>query len=140
MAIFGTLGCQTQQQPAPLARTASVLDVRPVHSTTPRFSPPSSVAAPPDEPAVATVFEPSQPAAPLRTTTPDARPARSSAKKSTAASASAQQVSYKVKKGDTLYRIARTEYGDGKKWTLIASANPGVSPQSLKAGQMIVIP
>jgi 5'-nucleotidase/UDP-sugar diphosphatase len=48
--------------------------------------------------------------------------------------------SYTVKKGDTLYRIAKDHYGDGKQWQKIASANPGVSPQSLKVGQTLVIP
>ena len=47
---------------------------------------------------------------------------------------------YKVKKGDTLFRIAQAQYGNGKKWTLIASANPGLSPQSLKVGQTIALP
>ena len=48
--------------------------------------------------------------------------------------------SYVVKKGDTLYGIARTHYGDGKQWQKIASANPGVSPTSLKVGQTITLP
>ena len=48
--------------------------------------------------------------------------------------------SYVVKKGDTLYGIARTHYGDGKKWQQIASANPGLSPTSLKVGQTITLP
>ncbi|MGH7178425.1 MAG: LysM peptidoglycan-binding domain-containing protein [Tepidisphaeraceae bacterium] len=47
---------------------------------------------------------------------------------------------YTVKRGDTLYGIARTRYGDGKQWQKIASANPGVTPQSLKVGQTLVIP
>jgi 5'-nucleotidase / UDP-sugar diphosphatase len=47
---------------------------------------------------------------------------------------------YTVRKGDTLYSIARQRYGDGKQWTRIASANPGVKPETLKVGQMIVIP
>ncbi len=47
---------------------------------------------------------------------------------------------YKVKKGDTLFGIARTHYGDGKQWTKIAAANPGLSPQSLKVGQTINVP
>ncbi len=47
---------------------------------------------------------------------------------------------YVVKKGDTLYRIAKEHYGDGKQWQKIASANPGVSPQSLKVGQTLVLP
>ena len=48
--------------------------------------------------------------------------------------------SYTVKKGDTLYGIARSKYGDGKQYTKIVAANPGVSPQSLKVGQTLVIP
>lgn len=47
---------------------------------------------------------------------------------------------YVVQKGDTLYGIARQRYGDGKQWQRIAQANPGVSPQSLKIGQTLVIP
>ena len=47
---------------------------------------------------------------------------------------------YKVKKGDTLFGIARAHYGDGKQWQKIAAANPGLSPQSLKVGQTINVP
>ena len=47
---------------------------------------------------------------------------------------------YTVQKGDTLWKIATTSYGDGKQWQRIASANPGVSPSTLKAGQTITIP
>ena len=48
--------------------------------------------------------------------------------------------SYTVKKGDTLYSIAKSRYGSGKEYTKIVAANPGLSPQSLKAGQTITIP
>ena len=47
---------------------------------------------------------------------------------------------YTVQKGDTLYKIARDRYGDGKQWQRIASANPGLSPATLKVGQKIAIP
>ena len=47
---------------------------------------------------------------------------------------------FKHRKGETLYGIAKKSYGDGKQWTKIAAANPGVTPQSLKVGQTIVIP
>ena len=47
---------------------------------------------------------------------------------------------YKVKKGDTLYSIARSHYGDGKQWSKIASANPGLRPETLKVGQTIAVP
>ena len=48
--------------------------------------------------------------------------------------------SYTVKRGDTLYGIARQRYGDGKQWTKIAQANPGLQPNTLKVGQTIVVP
>jgi 5'-nucleotidase len=48
--------------------------------------------------------------------------------------------SYTVKKGDTLYGIARQRYGDGKQWNKIASANPGLRPETLKVGQTIQLP
>jgi 5'-nucleotidase len=47
---------------------------------------------------------------------------------------------YKVQRGDTLFRIAKTHYGDGNRWQQIASANPGVTPTTLKAGSTIVVP
>ena len=47
---------------------------------------------------------------------------------------------YTVKKGDTLYGIARQRYGDGKQWVRIAEANPGLRPEALKAGQTITVP
>jgi 5'-nucleotidase len=47
---------------------------------------------------------------------------------------------YTVQKGDTLWKIATTSYGDGKQWQRIASANPGLTPATLKAGQTIMIP
>ena len=47
---------------------------------------------------------------------------------------------YTVQKGDTLWNIAATNYGDGKQWQRIASANPGLSPTTLKVGQTITLP
>jgi 5'-nucleotidase/UDP-sugar diphosphatase len=73
--------------------------------------------------AAAPVFEP---AAPIATATP--------------AQLASAGSTYQVKKGDTLFAIAKSRYGDGKQWTRIASANPGLSPQNLKAGQKIVVP
>ncbi|MDW8262426.1 MAG: LysM peptidoglycan-binding domain-containing protein [Phycisphaerales bacterium] len=47
---------------------------------------------------------------------------------------------YQVKRGDTLFSIAKSRYGNGNQWQKIAAANPGLTPQNLKAGQTIVIP
>jgi 5'-nucleotidase/UDP-sugar diphosphatase len=97
----------------------------------PAFSPAVTEIAPaatyaPAPVAAAPVFEP---AAPVATYTPG--PAQV---------ASASAGSYQVKRGDTLFAIAKSRYGDGKQWTRIATANPGLSPQTLKAGQTITIP
>ena len=48
--------------------------------------------------------------------------------------------SYTVKKGDTLFSIAKNAYGNGNQWQRIAQANPGLSPSTLKVGKTIVIP
>jgi 5'-nucleotidase/UDP-sugar diphosphatase len=48
--------------------------------------------------------------------------------------------SYTVRKGDTLFSIAKQSYGNGNQWQRIASANPGLAPSTLKAGQKIMIP
>lgn len=48
--------------------------------------------------------------------------------------------SYQVRKGDTLFSIAKVTYGNGNQWQRIAAANPGLSPTTLKAGQTIVLP
>lgn len=47
---------------------------------------------------------------------------------------------YTVQKGDTLYKIARDHYGDGRQWSRIAAANPGLFPATLKAGQKLKMP
>ncbi len=47
---------------------------------------------------------------------------------------------YTIQKGDTLWKIASTSYGDGKQWPRIASANPGLSPSTLQVGQTIMLP
>ncbi len=58
---------------------------------------------------------------------------------STLTSTSASK-SYTIKKGDTLFSIAKSNYGTGRDWQKIAAANPGLSPSKLKVGQTIQIP
>jgi 5'-nucleotidase len=54
--------------------------------------------------------------------------------------APASGATYVVKKGDTLYSIAKAHYGSGKEYTKIVAANPGVSAKTLKVGQKLVLP
>ncbi len=114
-------GCQSKGGGVP--SSSSALDV----SATPSYTPASGYAPAPAQP----VYD-SQPVVAAAVT-----PAYGSAG---AADSSMAGGSYTVKKGDTLYGIARAHYGDGKQWQRIQAANPGVSPQSLKVGQTITLP
>ena len=119
IATAAIVGCQnnTTSKPAETAGVrGDVTDIRPMESTTPAYQP---VAY--------------QPAAPVQTA-PDTTLATTSTTPATAGN------SHVVKRGETLYSIAKTTYGDGKQWQKIASANPGVSPSTLKVGQTLVIP
>lgn len=54
--------------------------------------------------------------------------------------APASPKTYTVKKGDTLFSIAKNHLGSGRDWQKIAAANPGLTPTKLKAGQQIAMP
>lgn len=45
-----------------------------------------------------------------------------------------------VEFGDTLYSIARAAYGDGGQWRRIVLANPGLRPETLRAGMRLRLP
>lgn len=120
VAVLGGLvlaGCQGNK---PMASTSAapsdVLDIHPAPamSITPIYvtSSPDAVAAAPGQDAIVKL-----PAA--------------------AGSASGRHV---VQRGETLYSIARSSLGDGKKWSQIAMLNPGVQPSSLKIGQTLNMP
>lgn len=71
----------------------------------------------------------------------DAQPVSyASAAPASATPAVAASRTYTVKKGDTLFSIAKANYGTGREWQKIVAANPGLDPQKLKVGQTITIP
>lgn len=47
---------------------------------------------------------------------------------------------WRVGKGENLWRIAERALGDGKRWGEIASLNPKVDPDKLLLGQVLVLP
>lgn len=57
-----------------------------------------------------------------------------------AGQSSSNQSTHTVRKGETLFSIAKATYGSGKEWKKIVSANPGVTPSKLKVGQVLVLP
>ena len=77
---------------------------------------------------------------PIVTRTPARTPAAPVASAAPAPASAGGGKSYLVQKGDTLFRIAKTHYGDGNRWQQIAMVNPGLTPATLKAGATIVVP
>lgn len=47
---------------------------------------------------------------------------------------------YIVRRGDTLWSIARSQYGSGQRWRDIVNANPGLVPERMAVGQKLVMP
>lgn len=47
---------------------------------------------------------------------------------------------YVVKKGDTLWAIAKRQLGDGQRHKEILSLNPGLTPSAMKIGQVLKMP
>jgi len=109
-------GCQNTPQKSANSSSLNgdVTDIHPMESTTPVAQPVSYAAAPAPMP---------DPAPVAVSTTP-----------------TASGSTHVVKRGETLYGIAKQTYGSGKEWQKIAMANPGVTPTTLKVGQTLVIP
>lgn len=121
------VGCANNKKPVPKNESVTELNTAPV---APREG---GYAAAPAPVAAAPIY-----VEPAVTQTP-AAPAPVAAAPAGGAAAAAGS-SYTVKKGDTLFTIAKTAYGNGNQWQRIAQANPGLSPSTLKAGKTIVIP
>jgi 5'-nucleotidase len=122
LAVFAltVVGCASNK--GKIAKNDSVMDV-------------NVAPVPPREPEVAYATPGHQPAYYDASVTQT--PAGGGAVTPAAATAGS---TYVVKKGDTLFSIAKASYGNGNQWQRIASANPGLSPSTLKAGQKITLP
>ena len=133
VVVMGLAGCQQDQKSSAARKTTpSVLDVSgPAPANAATYTPPAYTPVYSEQPAYVPppaplVVQAPAPAAPI--------PAAASIP------AQAGGPKYTVRKGDTLYHIAKARYGDGKKWQEIAAANPGVTPTSLHVGQTLVMP
>jgi 5'-nucleotidase len=109
----------------------------PASASQPRFVPVD--APPPTGEASAAAMAMPAPVTPVAAPVMTETPAPRNVAPVTASAAGASR-QYKVQKGDTLFRIAKSHYGTGGRWQQIASANPGLTPSTLKAGATIVVP
>jgi len=120
--LAAAAGCANQAR----STTPAVTDLQPT---------PAQQPAPVAEAPVAETAAPApELVASTDTTTPPAPDG------SLAGGASAGSGQYTVKAGDTLYHIALVHYGTGRDWKKILAANPGLTPQTLRVGQTIVLP
>jgi nucleoid-associated protein YgaU len=146
------VGCSTKKGPAPTA-TSGALDVTPpaqsaAMTSTPAYTPPPPQQVPAfAEPTPPTNIPPAQPqqadakGASRKSKSAagsTATAAKNGAKGGTAAASTGK--SYTVRDHDTLFKIAKDQYGDGNQWKKIAAANPGLNADTLKVGQTITIP
>jgi 5'-nucleotidase/UDP-sugar diphosphatase len=140
-AMMIAVGCADTTAPAQGTAggvRGDVTDVRPLATATPAsYQPPAydnsgviPMAPQPVTPPPVAIATPALDATAdaLISSTPTAKSIGSISKKHT------------VRKGETLFSIAKVSYGDGKMWKKIVAANPGVSPSKLKVGQVIVLP
>jgi 5'-nucleotidase len=119
LAAAAVVGCQNKSSEVPTSSSVTDVSAAPSTPTASAYTPPQTTAA-------------AQPV------TYDTMPAYGTTGATGGTSISSGP--YTVKRGDTLYSIARKSYGDGKQWQKIAAANPGLRPESLKVGQTIQIP
>jgi nucleoid-associated protein YgaU len=149
------VGCSTKKGTTPTA-TSGALDVTPppAQSAAMTYTPPAPYTPPPAQ-QVPAFTEPTPPAKTPPAQQTDAKGAarktkaaagatanatgKSGAKGGTAAAGTGGK-SYTVQQRDTLFKIAKDQYGDGNQWKKIAAANPGLNADTLKVGQTITIP
>lgn len=103
----------------------------------PSAAPATTAQAPAPAPAPATTAAPAAPAPTAQA--PAAAEAPAPAAATSAATAPAAQ-SYTVKKGDSLWKIAESTYGDGAAWKKIAEANKLRHPNLIEIGAELQLP
>jgi 5'-nucleotidase len=139
LACTLAVGCsQNKKKDASMALQPSSLDVpaaAPVATTAPpvQYTPPQPAIADPaptQQPVIESTADVSDTSAPVVSS--------KSARKASYASRSGTK--YTVKKGESLWSIAQSHYGNGNKWKTIAAANPQINPNKIQAGQTITLP
>ncbi len=99
--------------------------------------------APTEEPTTTPTIEPQATDAPVETATPmpvEDKLAGGSTTGNVEGLAHTSSGEYTVVRGDNLWKIAESVYGDGNRWTDIAEENNLANPQTIHAGNILVLP
>jgi nucleoid-associated protein YgaU len=94
-----------------------------------------ATGTPPAPPPMVQPIQPMQPVQPLISDSPPVVTQTSFNGASAPASGS-----YTIQKGDTLFKIARSRYGDASAVRKIKEANPGLDADHIRVGQKINLP
>src|SRR4051812_37442447 len=149
--VVAVVGCNSNKKNTQVA--ASAAGVPPVNQAVLNIpaAPPATYTPPAaqqpvvfDPPAAAPVAQPAAAVADASDTVATAAPApaprvrsaparRSSAGSSGAIASATSGSKYTIKKGDSLWSIAQSKYGNGNKWKAIAKANPKLDPNHVTA-------
>lgn len=115
------------------------LRVGPLPRALPLTPDPSTSLSPVTQPEPAAT-PPATPGVAVPPRSPDSMREEPAARIRDAAKPKPEPMRYTVQESDTLTYIARQQYGDGKYWTKIRDANPGIDPNHLLVGQVLIIP
>jgi nucleoid-associated protein YgaU len=127
-----------EPSPAPDSATERPLRVGPLPLEKTPTPPATASDTSPAQPDSATAG--AAPGVPVPPRRPESAREDTSARIRDAAKPRPEPIRYTVEDSDTLTYIARQKYGDGKYWTKIRDANPGINPDHLLVGQVLILP
>lgn len=122
VSVLAAAGCKKPTGPQTTETAALPAPSRPVSRLMPVATPTETTTATETTAAAATPVEASRGGRPRGT------PAPASAR------------TYTLRKGDTLWSVAKKFYGDGKRWKEIAAANDIADESKLPVGKVLQIP
>jgi 5'-nucleotidase len=120
--------------------TAEAPKPAPAEAAAPAAPAPAAPATPPPPAGSNEIANTPPVIAPAPAPTAPVEPAPAPAAPAEAAAPAPTAGDHVIVRGDTLWDLAVKAYGDGRKWTVIRDANPGVVPKDLLIGSTLKIP
>ncbi len=124
------LGCEKQAEPR--AHVGELPPMRPMAQLKPAQPARTPITAQPAEPVKAPTTEP--------VAVKPTREPRPLIEEPKAEAQTKPTLTYTIRKGDTLWSIAKKHLGSGTRWKEIVAVNPGLHPARLIPGRKIYLP